>query len=142
MLLDTNALAMVLTDDPRLPRKARQRIGDADRAALSVISLCEISQNVRLGPWPDLVPFAPAQLDRADADGFDLLPLSPSTALAAALLDWDHRDPFDRMIAGVSRQEELLLISADAAFRFPRAREALGLSWSPFRSCQEWVRAA
>jgi len=32
------------------------------------------------------------------------------------LLDWDHRDPFDRMIAVVARQEDLLLISADAAF--------------------------
>ena len=56
------------------------------------------------------------EADRADGDGLDLLPLSPSAALAAALLDWDHRDPFDRMIAGVVRQEDLLLLSADAAF--------------------------
>jgi PIN domain nuclease of toxin-antitoxin system len=116
VLLDTNAFAMVLTDDPRLPRKARQRIGDADRAVLSVISLYEIGQKVRLGTWPDLVPLAPALLDRADADGFDLLPLSPSAALVASLLDWDHRNPFDRMIAVVAPQEALLLISADAAF--------------------------
>lgn len=83
VLLDTNALAMVLTDDPRLPEEARQRFGEADRA---------------------------------DADGFELLPLSPSAALAASLLDWEHRDPFNRMIAVVARQEELLLISADSVF--------------------------
>ena len=116
VLLDTNAFAMVLTDDPRLPLEARERIGEADRAILSVISLYEIGQKVRLGKWPEMVPFAAGLLDRATADGFDLLPLSPSAALAAALLDWDHRDPFDRMIAVVARQEDLLLISADAAF--------------------------
>ena len=116
VLLDTNAFAMVLTDDPRLPRTTRERIGETDRAVLSVISLYEIGQKVRLGKWPDMVPFAADLLNRADADGFDLLPLSPSAALAAALLDWDHRDPFDRMIAVVARQEDLLLISADAAF--------------------------
>lgn len=116
VLLDTNAFAMVLTDDPRLPRETRERIGEADRAVLSVISLVEIGQKVRLGKWPDMVPFAADLLDRADGDGFELLPLSPSAALAAALLDWDHRDPFDRMIAVVAHQEDLLLLSADAAF--------------------------
>ena len=83
---------------------------------LRVILLDEIGQKVRLGQWPEMVLFAAGLLDRADADGFDLLPLSPSAALAAALLDWDHRDPFVWMIEGVARQEDLLLISADAAF--------------------------
>ncbi|MFM7513551.1 MAG: type II toxin-antitoxin system VapC family toxin [Cyanobium sp.] len=83
---------------------------------MRVISLDEIGKKVRLGQWPEMVPFAADLSDRADADGFDLLPLSPSAALAAALLGWDHRDPFVRMIAVVASQEELLLISADAAF--------------------------
>jgi len=37
---------MVRTDDPLLPLEARERIGGADRAELSVISLYEIGQNV------------------------------------------------------------------------------------------------
>ena len=65
---------MVRTDDPLLPLEARERIGGADRAELSVISLYEIGQNVWLGKWPEKVPFAAGLLDRADADGFDLLP--------------------------------------------------------------------
>lgn len=116
ILLDTNAFAMVLTDDPRLPALARERIREADRAALSVISLYEIGQKVRLGKWCEMAPFASGLVERAYADGFDLLPLSPSAALEASLLDWDHRDPFDRMIAVVARQEKVLLISADSAF--------------------------
>lgn len=116
LLLDTNAFAMVLTDDPRLPERARQRISAAERAALSVISFYEIGQKVRLGKWRAMAPFAPGLVERAHDDGLDLLPLSPSAALEASLLDWDHRDPFDRMIAVVARQEGLILVSADTAF--------------------------
>lgn len=116
LLLDTNAFAMVLTDDPRLPGPARERIVGADRAALSVISLYEIGQKVRLGKWRAMEPFASDLVERAYRDGFDLVPLSPSTALDASLLAWEHRDPFDRMIAVVARQECLVLISADTAF--------------------------
>ncbi|MFM7286216.1 MAG: hypothetical protein ACKO02_05205 [Cyanobium sp.] len=54
---------------------------------MRVILLDEIGQKVRLGQWPHMVPFSADLSDRADADGFDLLPLSPSAALAAALLD-------------------------------------------------------
>lgn len=116
LLLDTNAFAMVLTGDPRLPPLARRRIGGAERVALSVITFYEIGQKVRLGKWPAMVPFAPKLVEQALEDGFDLVPLSPTAALTASLLDWQHRDPFDRMIAVVARQERLLLISADAAF--------------------------
>jgi PIN domain nuclease of toxin-antitoxin system len=116
LLLDTNAFAMVLTGDPRLPALARRRIGEAERVALSAISFYEIGQKVRLGRWPAMVPFAAGLVEQALEDGFDLVPLSPTAALEASLLDWQHRDPFDRMIAVVARQERLLLISADAAF--------------------------
>lgn len=112
---------MVLTDDPRLTPSAREALVAADRVALSAISLYEIGQNVRLGKWPEMAPFAAGLAARANADGIDLLPLSPAVALEAALLDWDHRDPFDRMIACVARAEGLTLISPDAIF------EELGL---------------
>lgn len=115
-LLDTNAFAMALIDDPRLPDAARARMQDADRLAVSVISLYEIGQKVRLGKWPEMSVHI-ARLDQtASANGFNILPLTGTVALTAALLDWDHRDPFDRMIAAVSQQEGLPVISSDAAF--------------------------
>lgn len=116
LLLDTNAFAMVLTDDPRLTDTARGAILGASRVALSVISLYEIGQKVRLGKWPAMDAFAPGLAVQAQNDGIDLLPLSPAAALQAALLDWDHRDPFDRMIACVARAEGLDLVSSDTAF--------------------------
>ena len=116
LLLDTNVFAMVLTGDARLPDAVLERIGAADRVAISAISFYEIGQKVRLGKWPEVQPFAPGLVERAWADGFDLLALSPAASLEAALLDWDHRDPFDRMIAVVARREDLPLVSSDAVF--------------------------
>jgi PIN domain nuclease of toxin-antitoxin system len=80
------------------------------------VSLYEIGQKVRLGKWPALAPFAAGLLERALGDGFDPLPLSPGAALAAALMDWDHRDPFDRLIAATALAEGLPVVSPDAAF--------------------------
>ncbi|EBA05758.1 type II toxin-antitoxin system VapC family toxin [Sagittula stellata] len=116
LLLDTNAFAMILTDDPRLTDTARDAILGATRVALSVISLYEIGQKVRLGKWPEMDAFASDLAVQAQNDGIDLLPLSPAAALQAALLDWEHRDPFDRMIACVARAEGLDLVSSDTAF--------------------------
>lgn len=36
----------------------------------------------------------------------------------AGLLDWDHGDPFDRMLAAQAIVEDATLVSADDAFRF------------------------
>ncbi len=116
LLLDTGAFAMTLTDDPRLPATVRARIEASDRVALSVISFYEIGQKVRLGKWPEMAPFAAGLLDQALSDGFDPIPLSSAAALSAALMEWDHRDPFDRMIAAVAQAEQLPIVSPDPIF--------------------------
>lgn len=116
LLLDTNAFAMALIDDPRLPGPARDRLAGTARAAVSVISFYEIGQKVRLGKWPEMGPHVAGLEARARADGYELVPLTAGAALEAALLDWAHRDPFDRMIAAVARAEGLPLLSSDAAF--------------------------
>ena len=115
-LLDTNAFAMALTDDPRLPAAARARMERAARLAVSAISFYEIGQKVRLGRWSEMAPHLGGLEARARADGYDLLPLSAAAALEAAQLDWVHRDPFDRVIAATARKEGLPLLSSDAAF--------------------------
>jgi len=116
VLLDTNAFAMVLTNDKRLPDLAKETISNAPRASVSAITFYEIGQKVRLGKWNEMAKFAPDLVDIALADGFDLISLSPNTAVEASLLEWSHRDPFDRMIAAVARTENVDLISSDEAF--------------------------
>lgn len=116
VLLDTNAFAMTLTDDPRLPHVARDVILGAPRVAVSVISFYEIGQKVRLNKWPEMAVHVGRLEAIARGDGFELLPLTASAALASSLLEWSHRDPFDRMIAAVAQEEAMPLVSADEAF--------------------------
>jgi len=49
-------------------------------------------------------------------DGHEILPLYGSLALKASLLDWPHRDPFDRIIAASALHEGLPLVSSDCVF--------------------------
>lgn len=42
--------------------------------------------------------------------------IDAAVALTAGQLIWDHRDPFDRLIAATALERKLALVSADAAF--------------------------
>lgn len=115
-LLDTNAFSMAITDDPRLPSQSRDRILTASRIAVSAVTFYEIGQKVRLGKWPEMSSHVGTLDRRAVEDGFEILPLTASAASVAARLEWVHRDPFDRMLAAVSFEERLDLLSSDRAF--------------------------
>lgn len=115
-LLDTNAFAMALTNDARLPKASLTRMLEADRLSVSVISFYEIGQKVRLGKWPEMAGHVDGLEAQARSDGYDIVPLTAKVALAASLLEWAHRDPFDRMIAAVAKDDDIALISSDQAF--------------------------
>lgn len=121
-LLDTNAFSMVLAGDPRLSPRVRALIEQADRVAVSAVTFYEIAQKVRIGKWAEMVPLIGNMHARAADLGFDLLAITPTVARDAGLLEWDHRDPFDRMIAAVALQERVAVVSSDAAF------EAVGVA--------------
>ena len=107
---------MVLTDDPRLPDKAKEIIFGASMVSVSAISFYEIGQKVRLGKWPEMAPFTKDLVEIVTSDGLNLIPLSSQHAVHASLIDWIHRDPFDRMIAAVTMIEGAILVSNDEAF--------------------------
>jgi PIN domain nuclease of toxin-antitoxin system len=49
--------------------------------------------------------------------GFEQLAVTMGHASAAGSLDWDHRDPFDRMLVAQALQNDMILLSADEAMR-------------------------
>ena len=116
LLLDTGPFAMVLMDSPRLTSTARAAITSAHSVQVSAISLYEIGQKVRLGKWDEVAHVVPKLEARSETAGIEILPLTASLSLRAALLDWPHRDPFDRMIAATALQEGVPVISSDVAF--------------------------
>lgn len=116
VLLDTHAWAWSLIGDERLSRHAVDAIERADLVFVSPITFFEIGQKVRFGKWPEMVPLVPRLPDVLTEQGGRVAALDPETCLAAALLTWAHRDPFDRLLAATALRAGLPLVSTDAQF--------------------------
>lgn len=116
-LLDTHVTLWALTDPTRLGPQAREVIENrSSRLIVSAVSAWEISTKHRLGKLPQgdvLVGAYSKHLDRLAATR---LPLSEDHALLAGRLEWDHRDPFDRMLAAQAMIESLVLVTSDPVF--------------------------
>jgi PIN domain nuclease of toxin-antitoxin system len=116
VLLDTHAWAWTLTDDRRLSSPARALIVQAEAVFVSPISFFEIGQKVRLGKWPEMAPFVDRLPRLLEKQGGRTAALTAEICLAAATMDWVHRNPFDRLLAATAMHDHLPLISADPAF--------------------------
>lgn len=106
----------MLTNDPKLTRKGLAVAEQADAVYLSPISLFEISQKVRVGKWPEMAPYLPQLPDLIAEQGVLMAPFGPDVAIMAGAMPWDHRDPFDRILAATAIVSGAVLISADTAF--------------------------
>jgi PIN domain nuclease of toxin-antitoxin system len=116
-LLDTHAAIWWWCMPKRLSRKARRLMEDTEtQIFFSAVSAYEIGYKHRLNRLP-----LPASLIRdlaanARDEGWLLLPLGVEHAQRAGVLDNDHRDPFDRLLAAQAESEKLPLITNDPAF--------------------------
>lgn len=115
LLLNTGPFAMLLMGSERMSDDFRKRIR-AEQLFVPSIAFYEIGQKVRIGKWDLMLPYIDDLEERAERDGFEIIPLTSALSLKAALIDWPHRDPFDRMIAATVLYERLPLVSSDKAF--------------------------
>jgi PIN domain nuclease of toxin-antitoxin system len=51
-----------------------------------------------------------------EEQGGTIAPLEARICLAASLMPWEHRDPFDRLLAASASHFHLPLVSADIVF--------------------------
>jgi PIN domain nuclease of toxin-antitoxin system len=116
ILLDTHVWTWSLTDDRRLSRAALAALEAADAVHVSAISFFEIGQKVRIGKWPEMAALAETLPALLAEQGGLVSALSAEICLDAALMDWAHRDPFDRLIASTARLGAMRLLSSDAVF--------------------------
>ena len=112
-ILDTHTWSWSLISS-LLPQRVSEVLDEAAGAQISAISLYEIRQKVRLGKWDQMAAHASNLQNLLDAQGIRLVAVTAEIADLAGALEWDHRDPFDRMLVAQARIEALPLATDDA----------------------------
>ena len=114
LLLDSHAVYWWLTGSTRLSATARGLILDrANTVLVSAVSIYEIE----LKAGRRRVNMSPQELRAAlRRNAVEELPVTHGHAEYAALLDWAHRDPWDRLLAAQARLENCALVSIDKIF--------------------------
>ncbi|MEP7455820.1 type II toxin-antitoxin system VapC family toxin [Phyllobacterium sp. SB3] len=116
LLIDTHVLAWFMIGDRRLPASLVKMIEHADEIYVSAMSFYEMSQKVRMGKWPEMEPFIEKVQEALEKSGAHIIAVGAEISLLAGMMDWTHRDPFDRMLAATAIHLQLPLVSADSAF--------------------------
>ena len=114
--MDTHVWAWSLYVEARLTAKAAALLSGQHNAFLSPISFFEIAQKVRIGKWPEMEARLSSLIETFRRQGGRIAALTPEICQRAASLDWSNRDPFDRIVAATALENNLSLVSADAAF--------------------------
>lgn len=114
-LLDTHVLLWLLAAPERVPEPVRTVLADRENTLLiSAVSALEIATKIRIGKLdaPYLLPTLPRRIDDL---GGTALPISVDHALLAGSLQWEHRDPFDRLLVAQATVENATLVTVDVA---------------------------
>jgi PIN domain nuclease of toxin-antitoxin system len=115
VLLDTHTLIWASLSRASLSPEASAVIANPENEILvSAASAWEIATKVRLGKFPDAVPFERRFLDAVNEAGYLLLPIDAETALRAGRFTGTHGDPFDRILAAQALALDIPVISLDA----------------------------
>ncbi|MBY5775237.1 type II toxin-antitoxin system VapC family toxin [Rhizobium leguminosarum] len=113
-LLDSHAVYWWTIGSDRLSDMARALIENkANTILVSAVSFYELDNKMRLKK----LDLEPQELRAAvTASGLQTLAISDLHAELAASFDWDHRDPWDRMLAAQARLEHCAFVSLDVGF--------------------------
>ncbi|SPT53068.1 PIN domain [Actinomyces bovis] len=116
-LLDTHTLIWAINDPDRLGEQALPVLRNrTNQILVSAASAWEMHTKARLGKLPGAEAWLSTlehQIARLEAS---ILPISWPHSRLAGSMDWEHRDPFDRMLAAQAMLESLTLITTDRAF--------------------------
>lgn len=116
VLLDTHVWAWSIGRMSLVSAEARRAIEGGGAVYVSPITFFEITQKVCLGKWPEMEPHAGDLSAILRDQGSHPAPLTADICHHAVARDWDHRDPFDRLLASTAELLGLALVTRDPAF--------------------------
>lgn len=113
-LLDTHVLLWWYLDNAKLPERTRRLIADSRTVILvSAVSALEIATKVRLGKLKQADRLIAQFTEALAAERFVERPVTVEHGRRAGLLEGDHRDPFDRLLAAQALCDDLTIVSND-----------------------------
>lgn len=116
-LLDTHTLLWMAQDEVKLGKNALDIVGNIDNQLfVSSVSVYEITYKHQIGKLAGYEYFVKNFFDIIKKLDLKELPLDIRHAHFAGSLKWQHRDPFDRLLAAQAAVDELVLLTNDAAF--------------------------
>ena len=116
LLLDTHAFIWYVEDSNKLPEATRETIKSEENTILiSIASLWEIAIKTSLEKLTLKVSIEEI-VNLIIKNGFELLPILPVHIIKNNILEFHHRDPFDRMIIAQGLSEEIVIVGKDEMF--------------------------
>jgi len=115
ILLDTCALLRNAFDKKKLSQLAKERMEESDSLMISSISIWEIGIKIKKGKLKIPISLKEFVANLQNADNLTILAIDEKTWIDSLDLDWDHKDPADRVIVASSKARNIELITSDSA---------------------------
>jgi PIN domain nuclease of toxin-antitoxin system len=123
LLIDTHVFLWFQSESARLGSRLRDAIAGEPYVYVSAAAFWEITIKRQRGK----LAFEGSPRAAALAAGFLELPIDGADAERASALDWENRDPFDRVLVAHCLNRDLTLVTADARLR---TRSDIALIWA------------
>lgn len=115
-LLDTQVFYWLVQAGHSVPTGLQDTLSNPDVTLLvSDVSAYEVGLKVWLGKFDQARSLADTWATSVAQMRAVSLPVNTRHALTGARLDWEHRDPFDRLIVAQAVIEDCVLVTADRA---------------------------
>ena len=116
-LLDTHTFVWAVSAPERLGPEAHRALSNPkSELVVSAVSSWELAIKVRSGRFAEAATLV-RDFDRACRElGAQQLAITAAHCIRAGGMEWEHRDPFDRLLAAQGLIEGLALVTRDAAF--------------------------
>ncbi|AIY47631.1 type II toxin-antitoxin system VapC family toxin [Mycolicibacterium fortuitum] len=113
ILLDTNALLWLASPPDRIAASARDVLGDrTNELFVSVVSAWEVAMKTLIGRLNGAPLLSAWDEVLAGMNATELV-IDSDDATMASQLDWERKDPFDRMIVAQAARRALTIATSD-----------------------------